>query len=573
MKKYFILLLSLVLTMASSCSSEYDLANVDKNICIGGEDFVFPLGVSSKMVPDSILNISNIKNLYKDETGTYFFNYTGSRSQKISFLSLAAKMSISRQVYSLNPVKGTLPILSESRIGKLSYPYIFTLGIADSYSFSYDFSGAEQEGLHRLDSLEFSPSVIKVSAGVECAGVASLPELDLTSELSLPSRFNINDSRVKGDTLVAAASMTSSGKIDYDPVRFTRACFADSYPDLKCTDILNFHTVKVTIPDATAYKAIMGREITVSYVVSLEDETGGVIVPEVAWCLVSRQLKPISDILDITGIPDYMRNGNLDLTNPLLTINLTTNATLPVRENVKMASFSEETFIDSTSASMFSDFVKTPYQEVTSNYVLANEDAGTSGYEYVKSDICALVKKIPQTLNITFTPSLCYDVSDASARQVIFLTEDMNLKLDFDFTLPLSFGPLLNTEMRDTIINMPEALGDVLLKRDMFIIGDAYSTLPMDMVLKLNFLDKRGSPLDISSSETVIKGVSASGAPSVTSYSVEVKKSTEADKISKLEIILTLKDGQSVNLNEDDYVQLSLQASVPGGIEIEIDND
>jgi len=573
MKKYFIFSLAFILFLTYSCSKEYDLSNVDKNICIGGEQFVFPLGNSTKMVPDSLLNFSTIKELQKDDLGNYFFNYSGTVSQEISFLSLASKMCLPNQEKSKTISGSALPVLTDAELDLITFPFVSTFSGLDVFSFAYDLSAAGNEGLKRLDSTLVQTSNISADGLFGCESVTSLPEgMEIQIDLKVPSRIKTRDDRQTGDVIKLSSALNSAGKTAISPVSFNKVDLSGS-TDFKYSEDVSVQAIRLSIPSKAAYKAVMGKNLSFDLSMSIQGADGGIMVPEVAWCLVERDTDPVHETIDITGIPDYMRDGILDLVAPLLGLDVTTNATVPVKVDAAMTSYSGSGVIGSASASLVTDYVQTPYQEVTSKYLLANEDMGFPGYEFVKTDLRSLVKKIPESISLDILPATWYDATAPSSQQVVFLKEATEVDLAYNFSLPLVFGSSLNMSIRDTVINMPERLGEILTKRDISLIGDAESTLPMDLTLKVNFLDKYGKSLDMYSSETVIKGTAASGTPVVTSYSVDVKKSTNAGKISMLEIILTLKNGQSVSLTKDDYVQLSLQASVPGGVEIEIDKD
>jgi len=574
MKKLFYLSLLILLSLPYSCSKDYDLSKVDKNISIGGEQFVFPLGNSTKMVPDSLLNISNIKELETDDFGNYFFKYTGSIAQKLSFTSLAQQMCLPNQEVTRTQTGTTIPTMTDIELDLITFPLALTFSGQDAYGFNYDLSSAKAEGLLRLDSVEFKPSRIAFAGSLSCQGVTSFPSgLEMGINFAKPARIRIDDPRKTGDVIKVTSTLSSYGKTQIQPVAFTVIDLTDPTNEFKYSEDITINSIMISIPDKAAYKAVMGKDMSFDLKLSIEGENSGVMVPEIAWCLVDRDSDAIDTNIKLTGVPDYMKNGVLDLEMPILGIDLTTNATVPVNVDAEITSLTGTTVTGSASASLLTDYVPTPYQEVTSQYILANEDIGATGYHFVQTDLRSLVHTVPDVVNLVVTPNTYYDSSDPTAQHVVYLTEDTDVDVDYTFTLPFVFGPDLKMEFRDTITNMPERLGEILTKRNISIIGDATSTFPADFVLKLNFLDENNNSLDMHSSESVVKGTDQQGTPVVTPYSLDVEKSNKAEAISKLELILQLKNGQSVSLTKTDYIQLSIQASVPGGVEFEIDKD
>jgi len=570
MKRLIVLFsLSVLLSVVYSCSNEYDLSNVDKNICIGGEQFVFPLVKSNKMIPDSIMNISGIKELERDDLGNYFFHYSGSIQQSISFQSLGACLEVPVQQFNVKVQRGFLPVLTDEVLDVTAFPFLFTITDPDSEVFKYDLSAAAREGLIRLDSVYFQPAAFKIDASVCCSGVSSFPALGLNLVMDIPDRFDIVDSRMHGNTLICLEELTPAGYAEYEPVCFSMVDLSESPADFIYEDTVFFESLNVVIPDAASYKAIMGRDLSVYISATMEDVEGGGIIPEVVYCLVDRTTDPVVENIPMNGIPDFMKNAVLSLDYPVIRFDLTTNATVPVNVNAEIASYRDREISAVAFAEFCTPFVDNPSETVSRSYILADENpmANDDGPEFVQTDLRPLVNEVPESIEFFITPSTYYDKSDPKARHLVYLNSNADIDINYDFSLPLSFGSDLMMEFRDTLTNMPEILGEILTKCDISVIGEASSTLPVDLVLQMNFLDVNGNSLDMYSTESIIKG-SSSGIPSVMEYSVDVKKSANAGKISSLEIIMGLKNGQSVIMTENDYIQLSVQVSVPGGIEI-----
>jgi len=572
MKKYLFFSFIILSSLSHSCSRDYDLSKADKSISIGGEQFVFPLGNSTKMNPDSIMNFSSIKELRQDGSGNYFFNYSGSVSQSISYTSMVSDLSLPDKEVNKTMMGFALPVLTDSELDMLTFPVDLQFSDEEVFEFTYNLSDAKKEGLIRLDSAKFSPSHIAFAGKLNCVGVSTIPVgIEMGLEVILPSRIQTSDPRQVGDVIKVFSQLTSDGKTRNTPIDFDMINLTDPTNAFKFTENIRIRSTRIIVPSKSVYKTFMGKDMSFELKVSIEGTNGGVIAPEIIWCLMDRGAEPRKESIEITGIPDYMKDGVLDLVTPLLSIDLATNATFPVIVDADISSYSGTSAIGSTSASVITDYVSTPYQKLTTHYLLANEDLELPDYKFVKTDIRTLVKSIPDVINLTVTPHTYYQPSDPASQQVVFVNEVTNVDVDYDLTIPLVFGQNLKMELRDTVTKMPEKLGEILTKCDISLIGEASSTLPADFVLRMNFLDADGNSLDMHSTESVIRGTSQSGIPVSTSYSVDIKKSANAGKISDLELILQVKNGQSFSLTSDDYIQLSILASVPGGIEFEIE--
>jgi len=179
------------------------------------------------------------------------------------------------------------------------------------------------------------------------------------------------------------------------------------------------------------------------------------------------------------------------------------------------------------------------------------------------------VQTLPTSLTLGLLPGTYYE-SEETSQHKFYLDYDTKVSMNYNFSLPLQFGPDLLLSFRDTLSNMPDLLRDVMEKKDIYLVGNASSTMPVNLTFYVRMLDEEGKSLDIESDAGEIPGTDDPATPTESEYRVHMKASANAKKISKMEMQFIMEDGTGDCLNKDNYVKMDIKVAVPGGMDLEI---
>jgi hypothetical protein len=122
---------------------------------------------------------------------------------------------------------------------------------------------------------------------------------------------------------------------------------------------------------------------------------------------------------------------------------------------------------------------------------------------------------------------------------------------------------------------MPELVGQLLQLGDLVLTGNVTSSLPVEVDMKVNLLDSDGGrvPLDESTSSQKIKGCGPGGEAVTTDIYMGVQKQdgTQVKDVSAIEVEFTVSTVGGVPLSDRCFIQASLQALVPKGVSVDLE--
>ena len=109
---------------------------------------------------------------------------------------------------------------------------------------------------------------------------------------------------------------------------------------------------------------------------------------------------------------------------------------------------------------------------------------------------------------------------------------------------------------------------------DLVLTGDITSSLPLEIDMKVNLLDMDGNKisLDETASWQKIKGCTPDGEPAITELylGLQKKDGIEVNGVSAIELEFNMATVAGVPLSDDCFLQASLQALVPNGVSVDL---
>lgn len=477
-----------------------------------------------------------------DAGGLYRVHYTGNVQDGLSFETLKEKLYLEKQEGIVNAVID-LPVLTDSELSLMSFPFEGKLNIDDggSAKLEYGFPSASQEGLVRLDSISFNPVSVRLTGAVSCTSVSDFPALDTKTVMVLPSRYRISDSRVSGHVLTSTGSLSSSGVFDYESVNVSMTDFSDSPTVFEYSDDFLLTMFAVIIPDVQTYKALMGKKLSASITLSREGPDGGAATPGYLFGIVDKTGGQTRRNLAMTGFSKQVKDFFLDLGSSSMNLDITTNATSPVKVAAGLAPYFGQEPGTAADSSFISSYVSDPTGTVTSHHVF--------------SDGSFHLDELPDSIVVTLSPSTFIDETHPEVSNKTALISDTDVRTDYDFVIPLDFDNDIPVVFKHHISDVSSGIISAISTSGITITGEVIGEFPADLVFTAEFLDENQNLLGISSSESTVPA-SAGG---VSSYSIDVMSSGAAESVSSFNLVIRMKMEQNTHLEKDDYVSFSIR--------------
>jgi hypothetical protein len=287
---------------------------------------------------------------------------------------------------------------------------------------------------------------------------------------------------------------------------------------------------------------------------------------------VDFQMEQIQQSISLSELPDFLKSENvcLDLYNPYIVLEVTTNVGIPIKGTMNIKSFKEggEPVVDA-----FEFDIELPYSE--SKDVVVNKSIWIGGDEkgvpadaiFVKGDIAQIIKSIPDVLEITIDAG-----TDASKTSVIETTADYILDVNYRFVLPLAFGEDMKLELSDTLDVSEAGIGEILKMGEIHLVGEVVNSLPLQFEMNLQMLDESSQPMNTEDIALKIASCSSEGTPSETSFKL-VSAAKDGENMTRLKslkvsFIVTSGKAAGVPVTDESFVQANIGVNIPKGINI-----
>lgn len=284
------------------------------------------------------------------------------------------------------------------------------------------------------------------------------------------------------------------------------------------------------------------------------------------------------------GDADFFKNDNnhLSLSDPKITIDLTSSVTVPMVLSLKLTSVdSKNEEIGSDSAEIYLDPCGLKQDNITTKLIICKKEPKNAdsedGVKYVvMHNLSSIMERIPDKILFDLAPK-----ADQKHEHHVDLTRALAMHGTYDVSIPLAFDSLY-IEYSDTIKDLSESLADVadyIDAADLHIVADVESSIPLGVVMKAKGYDKNGNYLpNIEIDSCYIAAGSDTVTLSTMKLGMNVKKVGNKSGLSNLDYIVFTaacqSGSESSSIRKGQFLWLKkVRLEIPEGIKVDLTDD
>lgn len=478
-------------------------------------------------------------------------------------------------------VVGMVAKIPEIKLGTISMEDAYEKKIEKKLEVSMMSADELPEQLVSIDRVEFEDVFFNLSVDASKLPDLGSTKLSLEFEIGLPDMIVLDSDKVKdGNVLSVKGELDKDGKIVVDPIRIAAL-------DLSEIDLKNLEGLKDTIAiDGKVRLEDVALEIDEWLGKSLEVAVDGgikdIVISKVSG-KVDVGVEPIKTTVDLTEIKDMLDDERFEiegianiLPDIAVAADIKTNLGVPLGAKMSITPYldgapdTDGIWDEQLTLRHSQSAVDTSYTRYwISTLQEADDKSRPEGYNHLYFPLRKYLSNIPDSLSISIEAG-----TDPEQMCIIEPTHEYVVEASYSTHIPLAFGDTFSATYRDTIPELPAIVGQLLAMGDLVITGEITSSLPVEIDMKVNLLDSDGNkvPLDDKASSQKIKGCDSNGEPVVTELYLGLQKQEGAKfkDVSAIEVELNLSGIADVPLSDKSFIQLSLQALVPEGVTVDV---
>lgn len=357
-------------------------------------------------------------------------------------------------------------------------------------------------------------------------------------------------------------------ELDIRSFRFNNLNIDDS---LIINDSANY-TVKISMVDPSIETSQL-QDLNTDVTVSLDN-----MKLKYVYGLVDPVIDTERSTVEIDDVPDFMKEDSvrLDIANPVLKLSTNSNIGVPVNAGVVLSSYVNGEISDTVKLNLSLDKATIGSTKEQKFWIASTDSGMEANYEYIHSEIKTLFNKIPDSIAINVDAE-----TEKDQQHEVDLSKDFKLSLDYDVTVPLSFGKELRIS-DDTIIEVDKDIADMISGSIINVTGYVYNTIPLKLNLVLTPLDK--DSMVIETAKKVTQDIKAGEAymgedgkykPVITETELDMQMENskgEFDDMRYLRIQFIGSASSSTEttapLKPDDYIYIKFNFVIPGGLNV-----
>ena len=325
----------------------------------------------------------------------------------------------------------------------------------------------------------------------------------------------------------------------------------------------------VTDPKTTPAKISTASKLKVNVAVTLSNLQIDQVEAKVGYNLSQQNVT--LELGDLTGAFGDKLEVTLDLHNPYLKFDLTTNLGIPAAVQATLVPWknNQAKTENQVQVNLTMDAAPSATQTSTMKYFIASHDESRpAGYTYVNADIASLIKLMPDSVRVTF------DVTTIDTQTAVLEpSATYNFNVAYQVGVPLQVGPDFRLALRDTL--EVGSVGKYLaLAEAVAVTGAVENSLPLNLKMVVGFTDENNNAIALAqAAEQAIAAGNLDGSATTTPLDVEVKfadKNT-AQNVAKVVLSFEITSGGVARaVKESDYVKARIAAGLRGGITVDL---
>lgn len=573
MQALYSVLIALLWLSVSCVRDEYDLKkNTDNTMSIGGDNLGFPLGSTARFTVESMLKDNTLGEvLVKDESGNYVLR-PGNQRFAMDIDAVDIDAFIIDDIVVVDDVPMEPQGQQPSAKAGVGAP-VYTIEHEINLDFVYRNIPQVVKSLSRMDFqgtyLDLFFEFPELPQGIDMADLE--PDLEIvipneffTSE-DIPSSSSGGVVRISGfntdrgfktrlslDGVDLSLFELSNQNLEFDPVVVFRGTVAVKVPAQKNTG--------ETIPDFSAL------QFTPQITCAVRD-----IHPKQIDGVFRCQSPDYEQTIAFGSVPPALRaeGTNLDFYNPNLLLNLTTNVSLPFVAEMTVTPVVDGVMVEQDRQVISLDIPAA--QAGGSEYRFwMGEDKSLmpEGCEYVMADIAALVKHLPEEIQV-----MVKGATDTLQPQSYVFGQDFTTEVELGAQVPLMFEEGFKIAFSDTLAFGDQQIVSQLVGRKIEVTGEVINSFPLDFIIEVKALDENMNTLLTSSTQKV--GGSGNGKEVISPLSLFIDDAN-SDLAGKtvaafvISVSAVVDEGQGrVSVNASNFIQAKASLKLPGGIRVD----
>ena len=577
------MLLAVAVGAVSCVDENYDLSKLNTEITVGGDSLTVPVGETAKLTMKDLLGNEAVSFLQTAEDGSYQISVSDQMNVSSSMPAINTSLnlgglapSVEIEILDLTDVASSpyLALLPQNdEIALATYVSTISDPVAVDTNIQVVMQLDLPEGVKDLSKVKFTDaSKMTISLSVpDCpltdGELNPAITVDFSSLLTIAGGGSINLSELKLNKTnnYQASKQYSVQELNIAPGDFN-ANLHQLALDKKVTVAGN---AVVTDPKTTPAKISTASKLKVNVAVTLSNLQIDQVEAKVGYNLSQQNVT--LELGDLTGAFGDKLEVTLDLHNPYLKFDLTTNLGIPAAVQATLVPWknNQAKTENQVQVNLTMDAAPSATQTSTMKYFIASHDESRpAGYTYVNADIASLIKLMPDSVRVTF------DVTTIDTQTAVLEpSATYNFNVAYQVGVPLQVGPDFRLALRDTL--EVGSVGKYLaLAEAVAVTGAVENSLPLNLKMVVGFTDENNNAIALAkAAEQAIAAGNLDGSATTTPLDVEVKFADKnaAQNVTKVVLSFEITSGGVARaVNKDDYVKARIAAGLRGGITVDL---
>lgn len=528
--------------LVTGCSdSDYDFNNIDATIGIGGDGLELPVSNTDNIKLSEVLDLEENGSVVADaSTGfDYVFRQQGNDVEAahpfINSITVARRQSSSSNI--------TLSFNSSARNSRASRAAVMLHGEGDVFEFSYE--GNKPQEVEELTAAEVSSTInLKVSFQNLSSWVSKFDKITLT----FPSymKLAVDGNMVEGNTITLNNVSTLEDlekKIDIVGLDFTKK---DELGELKIAKTKLGEKIQLT---GKVHMAVETSNYSFSTGISSVSMKNNLSMSDIKITGATGKFNPTINLntlgnVHISGIPDFLKDGNVvvDLYNPQIYLTLNSNLDIEGFAGGTLKSLKDGREIASVEVPEFAVKANGTTHVVICRNAAATE-AGSDVEKVEVPKLSDLVKTMPD--EITFQANARANNQKAATFKLGY--HDYEVAPSYSIDSPIAFAENACIEYSDDLDGWNDDIKDLNMADGAYVQLSAQVTscVPAYLNVKATPVDVYGREISKDELEVEISGeikASADGTtPATSPLTVKIlqKKADAFKKLDGLKVVVS----------------------------------
>lgn len=284
-------------------------------------------------------------------------------------------------------------------------------------------------------------------------------------------------------------------------------------------------------------------------------------------------IEPVTTNVELADMPEFMKGEDvvLDVTKPVIALEAQSNLGIPIDAIMILKPMRNGSVLSQGQQTITIKLPKSNSASVnkTTNFWIAPDSVGMpKNYQWIPSDIQNLFKTVPDKIDFVVNA-----VANPDEEHFIDLNADYKMKVKYEVTVPMAFGKDLMIEIRDTIADLDESIGDIAFSgHGLEVFGSILNSIPLELDLTLIPLDADNKPINVTPASQLINAGAHDGSATATNLSIKFNDPNGLLKnIRGFDMKFKASSNETVAgtpIRPDNFVKADLKVRLNGGIKI-----